>query len=75
VVAVLAAAVWAIDWLAFRFTHSISKDAFIESHLINVSPQVAGDIVDVYVGDGDPAWAAEANRRLAEIEGVQGRKP
>jgi membrane fusion protein (multidrug efflux system) len=45
----LAAAAWAINWLAYRFSHSISKDAFIESHLINVSPQVAGDIVAVYV--------------------------
>jgi membrane fusion protein (multidrug efflux system) len=45
----LAATTWAISWLAYRFSHSISKDAFIESHLINVSPQVAGDIVAVYV--------------------------
>ena len=37
------------QWIAYRFTHSISKDAFIESHLVNLSPQVAGNIVEVYV--------------------------
>ena len=41
------------NWLAFRFTHSISKDAFIESHLINLSPQVAGDVVEVFVQEQD----------------------
>jgi membrane fusion protein (multidrug efflux system) len=46
---VLAAGVWAADWVLYRFTHSISRDAFIESHLINVAPQVAGDVVEVHV--------------------------
>jgi membrane fusion protein (multidrug efflux system) len=46
---VLAAVWWAVDWLSYRFTHSISKDAFIESHLINVAPQVAGTVVTMYV--------------------------
>jgi membrane fusion protein (multidrug efflux system) len=36
-------------WLLVRFTHSITRDAFIESHLINVAPQVPGDVVEVYV--------------------------
>jgi membrane fusion protein (multidrug efflux system) len=40
---------WAVTWLAYRFTHSISKDAFIESHLINVAPQAAGTIVEMAV--------------------------
>lgn len=47
--ALAAAGVWAADWLAYRFTHSISKDAFIETHLINLAPQVAGEIVEVFV--------------------------
>jgi len=48
--AVLAVAVlvFGLPWLAHRFTHSISKDAFVESHLVNLSPQVAGNIVEVY---------------------------
>jgi membrane fusion protein (multidrug efflux system) len=47
--ALIAAAWWGAGWLRYRFTHSISKDAFIESHLVNVAPQVAGDVVEVYV--------------------------
>jgi membrane fusion protein (multidrug efflux system) len=42
-------AIWGADWIRYRFTHSITKDAFVDSHLINVAPQVAGDIVEVYV--------------------------
>lgn len=49
-VALLAAgAIWAGEWIVARFTHSISKDAFIESHLVNVAPQVHGEVVAVYV--------------------------
>jgi membrane fusion protein (multidrug efflux system) len=40
---------WAAAWLAYRFTHSISKDAFVDSHLINVAPQAAGTIVEMAV--------------------------
>jgi membrane fusion protein (multidrug efflux system) len=47
--ALLAGAWWVVDWVAYRFTHSISKDAFIESHLINVAPQVAGTVVNMLV--------------------------
>jgi membrane fusion protein, multidrug efflux system len=39
----------ALPWMAHRFTHSISSDAFVESHLVNLSPQVAGNVVEVYV--------------------------
>ena len=34
-----------VDWIAYRYTHSISKVAFVDTHLINLSPQVEGDIV------------------------------
>lgn len=40
-------------WVSYRFHHSISNDAFIDSHLINVSPQVKGDIVAVFVQEQD----------------------
>ena len=43
------AAFWALPWVYFRFSHSISKDAFVESHLINVAPQVAGTVVEINV--------------------------
>ncbi len=45
----LAAVLWGSNWLAYRYTHSISKDAFVDSYLINIAPQVAGDIVEVFV--------------------------
>jgi membrane fusion protein, multidrug efflux system len=48
-VVAIVALIWGGDWIAYRFTHSISKDAFIESHLVNLSPQVAGNVVEVYV--------------------------
>lgn len=44
---------WMIAWLSYRFTHSISKDAFIETHLINVAPQVPGTVVAVHVQEQD----------------------
>ena len=45
----IAGLVFGVPWLAYRYTHSISKDAFVESHLVNLSPQVAGNIVEIYV--------------------------
>jgi membrane fusion protein (multidrug efflux system) len=63
-VIVLAAVVWAAGWLLYRFTHSISKDAFIESHLINVSPQVMGDIVEVFVQEQDRVTKGQLLARI-----------
>jgi membrane fusion protein (multidrug efflux system) len=40
---------WAAVWVAYRFTHSISKDAFVDSHLVNVAPQAAGTLVEMAV--------------------------
>jgi membrane fusion protein (multidrug efflux system) len=40
-------------WVSYRFTHSITNDAFIESHLINVAPQVKGEVVAVFVQEQD----------------------
>jgi membrane fusion protein (multidrug efflux system) len=37
------------DWVRYRFTHSISIDAFVDSHLSNVAPQVPGTIVATHV--------------------------
>jgi membrane fusion protein, multidrug efflux system len=36
-------------WVRYRFTLSISIDAFVESHLINAAPQVPGTIVVMHV--------------------------
>src|SRR5262249_48013780 len=42
-------AVLLAGWVRYRFTHSISKDAFVESHLVNAAPQVPGTIVAMHV--------------------------
>ena len=62
----IAGAVWGAGWLPYRFTHSISKDAFLESHLVNVGPQVvAGNMVAVYVQEQD---AVKKGQLLALID-------
>lgn len=50
---VIVALVVAIPWGAYRFTHSISSDAFIETHLVNIAPQVGGAVVEVFVQEQD----------------------
>lgn len=65
IVIAIAALVWGVPWLTYRFTHSISKDAFVESHLINLAPQVAGNIVAVYVQEQD---VVKAGQLLAVID-------
>jgi membrane fusion protein (multidrug efflux system) len=49
ILALASGTVWAVLFLRYRLTHSISKDAFVESHLINVAPQVAGTVVEMLV--------------------------
>ena len=36
-------------WVHYRYQHSLSRDAFLESDLINVSSYATGDVVEVYV--------------------------
>src|SRR5262245_11325422 len=38
-------------WLVYRLGHSITGDAFVESDMINLAPQVAGEIVEMLVQD------------------------
>ena len=40
---------WLASWVVYPFTHSITRDAFIDSHLINLASQVQGEIVEVLV--------------------------
>src|SRR5208283_4444576 len=37
------------QWVSYRYQHSLSRDAFLESDLINVSSYAVGDIVEIYV--------------------------
>jgi hypothetical protein len=48
---VVVAAVLFGRWLVYRLSHSITGDAFVESDMINLAPQVAGEIVDMLVQD------------------------
>src|SRR5437879_5011570 len=37
---------FAFEWLAFRRSHSITDDAFVEAHIVNIAPQtVSGHLV------------------------------
>src|SRR5947207_3385483 len=53
VVVLLAALPFAVGWLVYRFTHSITNDAFVESHLVNLAPQVPGHIARILVDEHD----------------------
>src|SRR5271154_236672 len=44
----------AYPWWSYRQTHSITEDAFVEAHIINVAPQtVSGHIVCFLVEEND----------------------
>ncbi len=49
----LASILLGADWFRYRFSHSISKDAFVDTHLINLAPQIEGSIVEVFVQEQD----------------------
>lgn len=53
VVVMLAATPFALGWLFYRFTHSITLDAFVESHLVNLAPQVPGHLTRILVEEHD----------------------
>lgn len=54
IVVLLAGIPFAIIWIAYRFTHSVTLDAFVESHLVNIAPQqVSGHIVEALVEEHD----------------------
>src|SRR5229473_2713398 len=55
-------------WWSDRLTHSITDDAFVEAHIVNVAPQtVSGHLVRVFVEEND---RVEQGQILAEIDPV-----
>src|SRR5262245_64885190 len=53
-VAVIVAAYFGIHWWTYRLSHSITDDAFVEAHIINVAPEmVSGRIVQFLVDEND----------------------
>jgi membrane fusion protein (multidrug efflux system) len=59
---------FAYSWWSYRQTHSITEDAFVEAHIVNVAPQtVSGHIVRFLVEEND---RVEQGQLLAEIDPV-----
>jgi membrane fusion protein, multidrug efflux system len=64
----LAVAPFAVTWVVYRFTHSITDDAFVETHVVNIAPQeVSGHLVRYLVQEHD---VVAAGQLLAEIDPV-----
>ncbi len=63
--AIVAASV-AVVWFTDRLSHSITDDAFVEAHIVNVAPEmVSGRIVRFLVEENDQV---EQGQVLAEID-------
>jgi membrane fusion protein, multidrug efflux system len=57
-----------VFWWAFRLTHSITDDAFVEAHIVNIAPQsVSGHLVRFLVEEND---RVEQGQVLAEIDTI-----
>jgi membrane fusion protein, multidrug efflux system len=64
-------AYFGIAWFTSRLSHSITDDAFVEAHIINVAPEmVSGRIVRFLVEENDQVTEGQV---LAEIEPVHYR--
>jgi membrane fusion protein (multidrug efflux system) len=67
-----AAAPFAVDWSVHRLTHSITDDAFVRTHVVNMAPQeVSGHLVRYLVQEHDEVAAGQL---LAEIDPVPYRE-
>jgi membrane fusion protein (multidrug efflux system) len=56
------------SWWSYRQTHSITEDAFVEAHIVNIAPQtVSGHLVRFLVEEND---RVEQGQVLAEIDPV-----
>jgi len=68
---VTVAAFFGIHWWSYRLSHSITEDAFVEAHIVNIAPQmVSGRIVRFLVEENDHVKEGQA---LAEVEPVHYR--
>src|SRR5271169_2170060 len=65
---VIVAGYFGIHWLNDRLSNSITDDAFVEAHIVNIAPEmVSGRIVRFLVEENDKV---EQGQVLAEIEPV-----
>src|SRR2546428_1960878 len=59
---------FAYEWVQYRRSHSITDDAFVEAHIVNVAPQsVSGHIVRFLVDENE---RVEQGQVVAEIDPV-----
>ena len=71
VLALVVAGWFAYGWIQYRLSHSITDDAFVEAHIINIAPQaVSGHIVRFLVEENDKVQQGQV---LAEIDPVSYR--
>jgi membrane fusion protein, multidrug efflux system len=62
----------ALYWVVNRYTHSITDDAFVETHVVNIAPQeVSGHLVRYQVQEHD---VVAPGQLLAEIDPVPYRE-
>jgi membrane fusion protein, multidrug efflux system len=59
---------FAISWVSYRRTHSITDDAFVEAHIVNIAPQlVSGRIVRYLVEEND---RIDQGQIVAEVDPI-----
>jgi membrane fusion protein (multidrug efflux system) len=70
-VGMVVGAVVLAEFVYYRFTKSMTNDAFVESHIVHLAPQEAGILTRVSVEEHD---AIKAGELLAEIDPVPFRR-
>src|SRR5262245_18503124 len=66
--AILVAIPLATEWVSFRRGHSLTDDAFVEAHIVNIAPEaVSGRVVRFTADENDHV---EAGQVLAEIDPI-----
>jgi membrane fusion protein (multidrug efflux system) len=67
----IVAAYFGQSWWTYRNSHSITDDAFVEAHIVNVAPEmVSGRIVRFHVEENDQVKQGQV---LAEVEPIHYR--
>jgi len=58
---------FAVLWIVHRYTHSLTDDAFVESHIVNIGPLVNGHLLHMLVEEHD---VVKAGQVLAQIDPI-----
>ncbi len=64
-VVLVLATIFGVRYWNYSSSHASTDDAFIDGHIIQVSPKVSGTVVKVYVADNQPVKAGDL---LAELD-------